>query len=83
MSRYASAKLYALPSTLDELHGPTNGAVFLPTRLHWGPDNRYDLAEYLDAGTLLRLCPTLVLPGEARATWGHRFRELRHEVAAA
>jgi hypothetical protein len=106
MSRYTKARRYALPGTLAELRGPTHGVVSLPTRLHWGPDNRYDLAdatdtavmyervireaagahdlaEHLDAATLRRLWPELVIPREVRAAWEARFPELRHRQAGA
>ncbi len=33
MSRYAAARIYALPESLDELVGPTSGAMTLPRHI--------------------------------------------------
>ena len=48
MNRYAEAKPYTVPSSLDELKGPTDGAVRLPRHIDWGPAYVYDLAEESD-----------------------------------
>lgn len=47
-SRYAAAKLYALPESLDELVGPASGAMTLPRHFDWGPYYVYDLADKAD-----------------------------------
>ncbi|GGW24492.1 hypothetical protein [Streptomyces alanosinicus] len=52
MSRYTKARPCALPGALAELRGPTSGVASLPTRLHWGPDNRYDLADTEDTSVM-------------------------------
>jgi hypothetical protein len=49
---YASMIPYIVPESLDVLTGPTTGTIELPTRLDWGPDSRYDLADIDDATTL-------------------------------
>ncbi|MEV5770345.1 hypothetical protein [Streptomyces antimycoticus] len=36
MSRYAAAKPYVLPESLDKLGGPTAGSVTLPRHIDWG-----------------------------------------------
>jgi hypothetical protein len=48
MSRYAAARIYALPESLDELVGPSSGAVTLPRHIDWGPHYEYDLADEAD-----------------------------------
>ncbi|TPQ18600.1 hypothetical protein [Streptomyces sporangiiformans] len=48
MSRYAAARIYELPESLDELVGPTSGAVTLPRHIGWGPHYEYDLADAAD-----------------------------------
>ncbi len=49
---YSSRIPYVVPDSLDLLTGPTAGTIELPTRLDWGPDSRYDLANIDDATTL-------------------------------
>lgn len=46
---YASMIPYVVPSSLESLDGPAAGVVELPTRLDWGADRAYDLAEAADA----------------------------------
>lgn len=48
MSRYAAARIYALPESLDELVGPSSGTVTLPRHIDWGPHYEYDLADEAD-----------------------------------
>ncbi|MCG0284840.1 hypothetical protein [Streptomyces sp. PSAA01] len=48
MSRYAAAKPYVLPESLDELGGPTAGSVTLPRHIDWGPRYVYDLTDEAD-----------------------------------
>ena len=48
MSRYAAARVYALPESLDELVGPISGTVTLPRHIDWGPPYAYDLADEAD-----------------------------------
>lgn len=48
MSRYAAARIYALPESLDELVGPTSRTMTLPRHIDWGPAYEYDLAEEAD-----------------------------------
>ncbi|MFE9439179.1 hypothetical protein ACFYO2_09255 [Streptomyces sp. NPDC006602] len=48
MSRYAAARIYALPESLDDLVGPTSGTVTLPRHIDWGPHYEYDLADEAD-----------------------------------
>jgi hypothetical protein len=48
MSRYAAARIYALPESLDELVGPTAGAMTLPRHIDWGPYYLYDLTDEAD-----------------------------------
>jgi hypothetical protein len=48
MSRYAAARIYALPESLDESVGPTSGTVTLPRHIDWGPRYEYDLADEAD-----------------------------------
>ena len=106
MSRYAAAKPYAVPISLAELTGPTEGVVRLPRHIDWGPDYGYeladsadlavmyerviresrtaeDLAAFLDAATLRRLWPSLIIPAPARMVWEARFPELARQAAAA
>lgn len=40
-----------------------------------------DLRQFLDAGTLRRLWPQLVLPPRTRVLWEQRFPELRRQAA--
>ena len=42
-----------------------------------------DLATFLDAATLRRLWPILILPAPARIKWEGRFPELAQQAAAA
>ena len=35
---------YETPSSLNALHGPTEGIVTLPLTVHWGPDATADLS---------------------------------------
>ncbi|WP_165984987.1 hypothetical protein [Streptomyces sp. YIM 98790] len=48
MSRYAAARFYTLPESLDDLVGPTSGTVILPRHIDWGPHYEYDLADEAD-----------------------------------
>lgn len=48
MSRYAAARIYALPESRDELIGPTSGTATLPRHIDWGPHYEYDLADEAD-----------------------------------
>ncbi|AGP56339.1 hypothetical protein [Streptomyces rapamycinicus] len=48
MSRYAAAKPYVLPESLDELCGSTVGSVTLPRHIDWGPRYVYDLTDEAD-----------------------------------
>lgn len=43
-SRYADQRPYAVVDSLDDLRGPTSGAVVLDHRLDWSGRTRYDLA---------------------------------------
>jgi hypothetical protein len=51
---YASMIPYVVPASLDLLQGPTSGVVDLPTRLDWGPNPHYDLANRDEAAALYR-----------------------------
>ncbi|MDW4911035.1 hypothetical protein RB628_38420 [Streptomyces sp. ADMS] len=46
--RYAEIRPYTVPETLDELVGPTDGVVVLPTALDWTPKSAYDLSDDVD-----------------------------------
>jgi hypothetical protein len=48
MSRYAAARIYTLPESLDELVGPTSGTRTLPRHIDGGPYYEYDLADEAD-----------------------------------
>ncbi|MFJ4696689.1 MULTISPECIES: hypothetical protein [unclassified Streptomyces] len=52
MSRYAEARLYVLPESLEELEGPTEGAVRLPRHIDWGPAYEYELADASDLAVM-------------------------------
>lgn len=52
MSRYAEARLYVVPESLDELDGPTEGAIQLPRHLDWGPEYEYELADAVDLAVM-------------------------------
>jgi hypothetical protein len=41
-----------------------------------------DLAAHLDAATLRRLWPKLIVPAPARRQWDARFGELAHQAVA-
>jgi integrase len=49
---YAAVRPYTVPDTLDELTGPTRGAVELPGHLDWGPRRVYDLDDFSDSRLL-------------------------------
>lgn len=49
---YASARGYAVTETLDELNGATNGSVFLPQHVDWGPPRPFDLADDTDVAVM-------------------------------
>ncbi|HVX43802.1 MAG TPA: hypothetical protein VHC49_07940 [Mycobacteriales bacterium] len=40
---YSEQRPYLAAETLDELAGPTNGIVTLPTRLDWSEQRKYNL----------------------------------------
>lgn len=47
---YRGTKPFCLPTSLDELQGPTTGTIHLPIHLCWTPGDRiFNLAEYGDA----------------------------------
>lgn len=52
MSRYAEARSYVVPDSLDELGGPTEGVVRLPRSLDWGPAYEYVLADAADLAVM-------------------------------
>jgi hypothetical protein len=52
MSRYADARLYMVPGSLEELDGPTEGVVRLPRHLDWGPAYGYELADRADIAVM-------------------------------
>lgn len=52
MSRYAEARVYAVPESLEELDGPTEGVVRLPRSLDWGPAYEYVLADGADLAVM-------------------------------
>ena len=56
-SRYQDQRHFVVPSTLDELCGPTSGVVVLDGHLDWSPDPSYDLGDPGD----LRLMYQIVL----------------------
>ncbi|MEV8018062.1 hypothetical protein AB0O76_17335 [Streptomyces sp. NPDC086554] len=47
-SRYAEAKPYTLPASLDDLVGPVSGTVILPRYIDWGPHYTYALSDDAD-----------------------------------
>ncbi|HEX9033390.1 MAG TPA: hypothetical protein VF834_16240 [Streptosporangiaceae bacterium] len=49
---YAAARPYTVPETLDELTGPTRGAIELPGHLDWGPRRVYNLDDFSDSRLL-------------------------------
>lgn len=49
---YAAVRPYTVPDTLDELTGPTRGAVELPGHLDWGPRREYNLDDFSDSRLL-------------------------------
>ena len=43
---FADFKPYAVPDSLDELHGPDHGVITLPLTVYWGPiTGGFDLAD--------------------------------------
>jgi hypothetical protein len=46
--RVRLGQVYALPESLDELVGPTTGAMTLPRHIDWGPHYVYDLTDEAD-----------------------------------
>jgi hypothetical protein len=42
---YEDSRPYTVPESLEELTGPTTGAVDLPPRLDWSEQGRYDLSD--------------------------------------
>ncbi|WP_042401385.1 hypothetical protein [Streptacidiphilus carbonis] len=52
MSRYAAAKPYTVPLSLDELGGPTEGVIRLPRHIDWGPDYGYELTDEADLAVM-------------------------------
>ncbi|MGW3660331.1 hypothetical protein ACWD6R_33885 [Streptomyces sp. NPDC005151] len=46
--RYAEIRPYTVPETLDELTGPRDGVVVLPTVLDWSPKRAYALSDDVD-----------------------------------
>lgn len=49
---YAAVRRYAVVAALEDLHGPTSGAVVLPKRLDWGPPRPFDLADRADVAVM-------------------------------
>jgi hypothetical protein len=47
-TRYAEARVYAVPASLTELRGPAHGPAELPRHLDWGPRYVYDLEDRAD-----------------------------------
>ncbi|GHA96488.1 hypothetical protein GCM10010305_45070 [Streptomyces termitum] len=52
MSRYAEARLYVVPESLEELEGPTEGCVRLPRHIDWGPAYEYELTDPTDLAVM-------------------------------
>lgn len=46
--RYAEIRPYTVPETLEELAGPADGVVVLPTVLDWTPKRAYDVSDDAD-----------------------------------
>nr|WP_134009911.1 hypothetical protein [Streptomyces sp. 846.5] len=46
--RYGEIRPYTVPETLEELAGPRDGMVVLPTVLDWTPKRVYDLSDDVD-----------------------------------
>lgn len=51
-SRYASHRVYLVPTDLRELTGPTTGVLELPTRLDWSEQRLYDLSDKSHVGLM-------------------------------
>ena len=50
--RFADFKPYAVPDSLDELHGPDHGVITLPLTVYWGPiTDGFDLGDPSDVIT--------------------------------
>jgi hypothetical protein len=49
---YAAARPHPVPDSLEELDGPVQGEVVLPTHLDWGPHRAYHLASLSDSRLL-------------------------------
>ncbi|KAB8193804.1 hypothetical protein FH608_021665 [Nonomuraea phyllanthi] len=52
MTRYASRRVYLVPTDLRELTGPTTGVLELPTRLDWSEQRLYDLSHKSHVGLM-------------------------------
>jgi hypothetical protein len=77
MSRYAAARIYALPKSLDELVGPTSGAPTLLRHIDWGPAYEYDLS---DGADLLLMYERVIREAQTTADlYSHLNTDLLHE----
>lgn len=53
--RYEDFRVYDLPDSLDDLHGPSRGVVALPLHLNWAPGaRRFDLGRERSAHVVYR-----------------------------
>ncbi|MBG0815718.1 hypothetical protein [Planomonospora sp. ID82291] len=49
---YGDRRPYTVPETLEELTGPADGTVELPTRLDWSEQRRYNLDDPAELGLM-------------------------------
>ncbi|MEC5149907.1 hypothetical protein [Cryobacterium sp. GrIS_2_6] len=68
---YANAIEYELPGSLDDLAGPSSGAISLPRTIYWGPEESVDLADPVD---VQRMYQAVVRTGtaEEQCLWLNR-----------
>jgi hypothetical protein len=52
---YAETRPYALPDSLDELHGPMGGTLELPHELVWSGRRRFDLDDDYDRSAAYKI----------------------------
>ncbi|MFJ3029737.1 transcriptional regulator [Curtobacterium sp. NPDC087080] len=84
--RTESTRDFAVPGSLDDLVGPSEGSLRLPDSVYWGPDPVVDLAHWDDIakayeatlreGTLADV-QALVSPVVLRRWWSSLFLPVR------
>ncbi len=72
MSRYAAARIYALPESLDGFVGPASGAMTLPRHIDWGPHCVYDLGDEADLLLMYERVIRITPAGTRPTSWVSR-----------